>query len=874
MAEDQVPEFSSFPSFFGEETVVRPVEEEAGPFVQSPLLGSARPKPSVAGYEVDRMLGAGGMGTVWLARQQGTSRDVALKLLTDRPSDPRAPARFIREVELASRLDHPNIARVYESGVHQGNFYYAMELVDGVPLNLYVRQQKMDQPAILRLMKMICDAVQHAHFKGIIHRDLKPSNILVCCDGQPRLLDFGLARPITPGRNAIVSDERGGVSGTPSYMSPEQAASRADQIDTRSDVYSLGKILYELVIGQPAHDLEGTEYDLWRRVVEEEVRRPRDVKASIEPDLEAVLLKALDRDPRRRYASAGDLGNDLENLLNNDPVSARPTTVRYFLGKKLARHRGPVMLAIGAFIAALALLIFTGVRIAHERTIAVAERNRADTERAGADAERLHALREAAIATAMNEFFQNVMDALDPRNARGVNNVSHDMLDRADRSLSESCAGDPHTEATVRVALGRHLLAFGQFATADNQLGRAVALLTSAGPGQPPVAGEPEILAAMDLLAQVRRERGNVAGALELSEHVLDRYRALFGNADARTLGAMNTLSNVMNDMGRRDQAEKMARDALRMSGGIEVPDDLNADRSNPASLNLASTLTRHLRDSGDPTKIVEAEGWARKVAALWAKRARSAPLAVGSGSSADLPGDPQSLEALHDLASVLNREDRWEDAIPLHRYVVKKGSEVLGADHPDLLIWQNDLATALAGRGGFKDLMEAAALYRAILPAATETRGSGHRYTVVILAELADVMTRQNKTADADAYYRQMEIYAARALDRLTQEFGAENPQALWFLDAQAQAQSYLQKFDAAAAGYSKALEIRRKTLGETHRDTLTTAMHLGMLYRMAGKPEMARASLQRTLEACSRTFGEDDPLSRRARAALGEIK
>ncbi|HZK82301.1 MAG TPA: protein kinase, partial [Humisphaera sp.] len=136
MAEDSVPEFSSFPSLFGEETLVRPNEEQGQSFPESALLSSMRPKPSIAGYEIDKMLGAGGMGTVWLARQRGTARDVALKLLTERPSDPRAPARFIREVELASRLDHPNIARVYESGVHEGKFYYSMELIDGVPLNL------------------------------------------------------------------------------------------------------------------------------------------------------------------------------------------------------------------------------------------------------------------------------------------------------------------------------------------------------------------------------------------------------------------------------------------------------------------------------------------------------------------------------------------------------------------------------------------------------------------------------------------------------------------------------------------------------------------------------------------------------------------
>jgi serine/threonine protein kinase len=365
-----------------------------------PLPGGA---PTIPGYDILDQLGAGGMGVVWRAVQQSTQRQVALKTTATLAGSSRSTVlRFEREIELAARLEHPHIARVYDSGTHDGVRYYAMQLVDGLPLDEYVARHDLDRRARLELMRKVALAVQHAHQRGMIHRDLKPSNILVQAppppppegsnpsaeelEPTPVLLDFGLAKPIDlaapapgsegPGDPTRVTQE-GQIAGTLAYMAPEQAAGKIDQLDTRTDLYALGVILYELLTGQLPHDTSGPALDVLHRIAHEDPRRPprgsrtglfgsrryksRSVgsrKASnsedsrelfgrpqtarqtsgsttttctIDRDLESLLLKCLERDPSQRYDSAAALAEDIDNYFNHNPLRAcRATTVYFF----------------------------------------------------------------------------------------------------------------------------------------------------------------------------------------------------------------------------------------------------------------------------------------------------------------------------------------------------------------------------------------------------------------------------------------------------------------------------------------------------------------------------------------------------------------
>jgi serine/threonine protein kinase len=312
--------------------------------------------PEIEGYKVTGRLGEGGMGTVWRAVQLSTHREVALKLLSERKfASQKSRLRFVREVELTARLVHPNIARLYDSGLYRGVYYYAMELVDGVHLDQYVKEQNISQRQILELMWIVCQAVHHAHKRGVIHRDLKPSNIVVSQDGQPHVLDFGLAKTfLKEGSDFTVSIE-GDVAGTPAYMSPEQAMGHKEQIDTRTDVYSIGIILYQFLTGESPHELSGTRFEVVRRIVEEDVCSPREVKRDIDFDLEALLLKALARDPDDRYLSAGEMADDIDNYLNGKPLLARSPTTIYLLRKKISKYRRHIS------ITAAVLVVFVGI---------------------------------------------------------------------------------------------------------------------------------------------------------------------------------------------------------------------------------------------------------------------------------------------------------------------------------------------------------------------------------------------------------------------------------------------------------------------------------------------------------------------------------
>ena len=363
------------------------------------LLAQAWPPERFAedfcGFRIVRRLAAGGMGVVYEAEQAHPRRRVALKVLHVGTTSEEEHKRFKREAEILARLKHPGIAQVHVFGMAPTpageSPFLAMELVDGVPLNLYA--SRVDARGRLELLARVCDAVAHAHANGVIHRDLKPSNILVTSSGEPKVLDFGVARLLDA--DSALRTRTGQIIGTLAYMSPEQAMGHVDRVEARSDVYALGVLGYEMLCGRLPHEIgSGSLADGIRRIVEEEPPEPSSLDRRLRGDVSLILRKALAKEPDRRYAGAAALAEDIRRHLRDEPIAARPPTAAYQLRKFVRRHRTLVG-GIAATMAALVVGLVLAVRAAREEE---RQRIRADRNSAEALWAASQALMEAAAA--------------------------------------------------------------------------------------------------------------------------------------------------------------------------------------------------------------------------------------------------------------------------------------------------------------------------------------------------------------------------------------------------------------------------------------------------------------------------------------------
>ncbi len=568
-------------------------DPDPAPAKRVPDLDATRPPSegerhagTIGPYQLLRKVGEGGMGEVWLADQtRPVQRQVAVKVIKAGMDTAQVVARFEAERQALAMMDHPAIAKVFDGGTTpDGRPYFVMEYVRGEPITDYCDRMTLPLRDRLELFASLCDGVQHAHQKGVIHRDLKPSNVLVTVSDDratPRIIDFGIAKATA--RRLIDKPfftEVGGFVGTPEYMSPEQADPSELDVDTRTDVYSLGVILYELLVGTLPHDREALRaggIDHVRRVLFDEDPRkpsmrvdrvataiagkrrlpPTKLVQAVRGDLDWVTLKALERDRTRRYPTANALALDVRRHLANEPVSAGPPTTRYKVGKFVRRH---VVGVASAAAAILGLLVFTAVLAFQAERLAV-ERDRAN--------------QEAATATQVTQFLISLFNVSDPGEARGNSLTAREALDTGAERLDRTLRDQPLVRVRLATAIGTVYTNLGLYSAGQPLLERAVEVARAA-------AGDdhPDTVAAMNALAAVFWYRREWERSIELYQRVFDALRKTLGESDRSTLRAKFDLSSAYQGAMALPEAERLLRatlEAQRITLGADDPDTLSS---------------------------------------------------------------------------------------------------------------------------------------------------------------------------------------------------------------------------------------------------------------------------------------------------------
>ena len=544
-------------------------------------------------YHLLQKIGEGGMGEVWLAEQkEPVRRRVAIKLIKAGMDTREVVARFESERQALALMDHPSIAKVFDAGsTPQGAPYFVMEYVAGTPITDYCDNRRLNTRERLELFMRVCDGVQHAHQKAIIHRDLKPSNILVAeVDGKaaPKIIDFGVAKALTQRLTADTMFTRvGAMIGTPEYMSPEQALSSGEDIDTRTDVYSLGIVFYELLAGMPPIELRKVALEEFlRRLREDEPPRPStkirtqdqatstDVAAKrhteppalarqIRGDLDAIALKALEKDRSQRYGSPSDFAADIHRYLRNDPVLAVAPSVAYRARKFARRYRAALVTAC-AF--ALLLKIAAGVSI-WQSVLVKRQRDRADAE--------------AAIAKAVNQFLQDDLLSQANPEAQGGADTKPDpdvkartLLNRAASQVGKRFPQQPLVESEIRHTIGKAFYGLGLYPAAEQQLRRAYEL-SAAHRG----ADDPQTLDMLMMVSEADINQDKNAEAVAAAKSVFEGKTRKLGAEDPQTVVAMQNLASLYFQNNQFAEAESLLKKALEFQLrrlGYDNADTLN----------------------------------------------------------------------------------------------------------------------------------------------------------------------------------------------------------------------------------------------------------------------------------------------------------
>jgi eukaryotic-like serine/threonine-protein kinase len=814
------------------------VEASLGPSLGTSLGNLEAGQVFARRFQLIRRLGEGGMGQVWLAEQTSpVRRQVALKLIKAGMYDEAVVQRFQAERQSLAIMDHPAIAKVFEAGATpQGQPYFVMEYVPGLPITEYCDQKKLKISDRLELLVQVCEGVQHAHQKAIIHRDLKPANILVVeVDGKPvpRIIDFGLAKATTPHlAGETIFTHLGHFVGTPGYMSPEQADPDVVDIDTRTDVYSMGVVLYVLLTGlqpfetkqrqkQPIDELlrklreeepprpstkVGSDRDTSTATAEARGTEPRQLASLLRGDLDWITMKALERDRARRYGAPSELAADIRRYLNHEPVEARPASASYRLRKYVRRNRVAAAVVAGLVLLLAAFSVLQALqlrRITRERDRATHERDR---------------------ATRITDFMTGMFKVSDPGEARGNSVTAREILDKASKDMETGLAKDPEVQAQMMQVMASTYLNLGLNARAHELAKHAFdARMSLLGPD------DPKTLESMTQLGRVLDHEGHEPEAEKMEREALAEERRILGPDDPLTIETMSSLAWIVQAQGRFDEAEKLTREVIAIA----------TRRLGPGStqvLGAMSSLSAVLWNQG---RYAEAEQAYRQLFDVYRRT-------LG-------PDHPGTLNVMSNLAVTIQTEGRFSEAEQMYREVLTKEQRVLGPEHPAILGTMFNLASLLANEGRHA---EAEKLYRETLAIQLRTLGPEHPRTLLTKDDLADELFNEGHVEEAEKLHRE-------ALVAMVRVIGPEHPSTLVCQSGLAKDLIREGHYREAEKIAQQAFEAALRTLGPQHPYTLHALQQLGTALAYTHRYAEAGKLFRDTIEKQDGSKGQGDRFS-----------